>query len=322
MSWAEQRVLDLLDSYGSLTLSEIVAETGYSRSWAWKIVRRLERKGIVSVTKRGGILRVSIATRSPSITGILRIGILRAAEYPYIIELARRLRTKWARVEVQVYDDPYLLQNLLSSGRVHVAMLPAVTALLAYRATRGAVRIIGGGSGGGAAIIVNPRADGPGHATTMASSMELCAERAGLEAPRTYARSGEEILRLVEHGTVRAGAVWYPYAEVARRRGLRVEECELEACCVLAAHRVVEDEFEFISKMMAESVSWARRRLRSNTLSSTMARLIGMPKELVEASMRAYTFYEEPPKDVIRRGLRLLRRAILPATVVRDAVYD
>ncbi len=318
---AEQRILELLDHYGSLTLSEIVEETGYSRSWAWKIVRRLEKRGIVSVARRGGILRVTMATRNPSVTGVLRIGILRAAEYPYIVELARRLRSRWARVDVLVYDDPYLLQNLLSSGRVHVAMLPAVTALLAYRITRGAVRIIGGGSGGGAAIIENTSADRPGHATTMASSMELCVEKTGLEPPRVYARSGEEILRLVAGGAVRAGAVWYPYAEIARRKGLRVEPCELETCCVMAAHASVEDKFELISREMAESVSWARRRLRSSILVSSLARLIGMPRELVGASLETYTFYEEPPKSVLYKSLRLLRRTVLPDTTVSDAIY-
>jgi len=317
---AEERILKLVESHGTLTLSEIVDETGYSRSWAWKTVRRLEKKGIIRVEKVRGVLRVSLEKLDPDRLGILRIGILRAAEYPYILRLRHILREKWPRSEIIVYDDPYKLQTLLARGSVHLAMLPAVTALLAYRTTGGAVRIIAGGSGGGAAI-VSSKQGAEAHVTTMASSMELCAIKNGLPGRRIYASSGHEIVELVKSGRARYGVVWYPYAAIARRAGLKVEPCELESCCVLAANKWLEPHYSYIARAMADSISWTRRRLDNPGISGALAKLIGMPRELIQESLDKYIFYEEPPIHVFEKSLDEIRATILPASTVKQAVY-
>ena len=321
MHYNRRDILRAIMEAGEISLSELARRTGYSRSGAWKRVMKLAEEGLVEVEKRGKILVVRPSPRAPS-RGIILVGILRAAEYPYIIPLLRKLKGRYENVYVKVYDDPYLEVNHLISGKLHLAMAPLPTLILAHRVSGGRVHIIGGGSGGGAGI-VRSRIDKPysrGHATTMASSMEYCAEKHGLEPPRIYASSGEEILYLVVGGRVKAAPLWEPYLSMAMSFGLKVEPCDLEVCCLLGANSMLEGEYERISRMMEDSVSEAMRRLGDPVLRDSLSSLTGLPRELVERSMASYRFYENPPVDILYKSVDTIRRVIVPGSVVKDVV--
>ncbi len=316
----ESLILEIVSAKGKATISELVEETGYTRSWVWKTARRLEREGLVKLVKHRGVLTVEPA-HSDRLPPVLKIGILRAAEYPYIIPFAKYLsKALNVKVDIHVYDDPFILSMLLARGVVRLAMIPAVSALVAHRMSKGSVYIIGGGSGGGAYILRGTSGDSV--ATTMASSMELCTVLSGLEGPRIYASSGEEIVSLVSSGRAKYGVVWEPYASIAKRRGIKTEQCDLPACCVLSSHKSMLPVADKIRRIFAESVSIARRRLDSPALQGAYSRLVGLPVSIVKEAFLGYTFYEEPPISFIRRTLQYIRETVLPETVVRGAVIE
>ncbi len=314
-------ILETILEHGEMSLSELARETGYSRSWTWKKVRALEKQGIVETRRRGRIVTVAI-TPSPPPEKLLIIGILRATEYPYILPLKKKLEKRFPRIHIRVYDDPYKASTDLATGKTHLAMAPAVTLLLTHRLSGGRIHIVGGGSGGGAGIAYNPQVAGRGrgHATTMASSMEYCATRAQLEGPRVYASSGDELLTLVSTGRVEAAALWEPYLSLARLRGLRVEPCELPVCCLLGANSSLSNHYDFIRKVFAESVAEARRRRGDPVLQEAYSRLVHISVDLARRSMPAYSYYEEPPLQVLEREATLIREVVLPSDVVKRAV--
>ncbi|MEN2999625.1 MAG: helix-turn-helix domain-containing protein [Acidilobaceae archaeon] len=312
MEQRDLEILDMLEEEGPTTLSTLAFKLGMAKSSASRRVRALRDLGLVEVKRIGGITLVyRVAGRQPP--GTIRLGLLRASEYPYVIEFARRLRERYARVELIVYEEAFRLGIELASNRVQLALAPAPTLLLAHRISSGRTSIIGGGSGGGARVIEGR--EGAGHATTMASSMELCAEMMKLEGPRVYKRSGREILEAVRRGETRRGVVWEPYGYLARREGLRAEDCELPLCCLLGAHESVEGA-ERIARAFSESVSAARR---SSDL-QPYAALVGLEERMVRESLGSYVFYEEVPLDVLKRLWPHVRSSLLPEDAISRAV--
>ncbi len=302
--------------FGELTLTEAARLSGISKSWAWKLAVRLREEGIITLERRGGV--VILRPGPSSFRRILRIGILRASEYPYIIPLARRLEALSSRVDIVVYDEAYRLASDLAVGRLHLGMAPAVTLLSFNRLTNGLLGIAAGGSRGGVGIV--EANTGEGHATTMASTMELCAEKSRLPHPRVYARSGRELLELLGRRT-RYSVVWEPYLYQAKRLGYRVEECDLPFCCLLGANHTLIPYVEKIQAMFSDAIAEARKRLGDPVLIEAYSRLIGMDPAIVKATVASYEFLEEPPVEDLLTLSSLIQRVVLPEWSIRRALY-
>lgn len=310
----DEDILAVIERSGGATVSWLARRLGWSKSMVWKRVKRLEAHGLLVAERQGGVILYRVAG-PPRPGGILKLGILRASEYPYILGLHHRLSDRY-NVKILVYDEAFKLAVDLARGRVHAAMVPAVTSMLIYRASGGAVRIVGGGSSGGAGIV---EGDGDGgHATTMASTMELCAEQADLPGPRVYAGSGGEILRLVGEGKVRYGVMWEPYLSQASEAGLKVRECSVPVCCLLTVHRSMEGEADRLSRLMAESVTEAKRGAVDLDVYSS---IVGLDASLVKMTAPRYQLLEEPPIDNIKKAWPFISRAAMPPETPEMAIY-
>ncbi|MCE4613880.1 MAG: hypothetical protein F7C07_08675 [Desulfurococcales archaeon] len=310
----ETEILKTLIEYGPVTLAELARLVRKSRSWTWKKVKKLELLGLVSLERKGGIV---IARHTPeTYKGLLRLGILRASEYPYIMGFAKLLRNRYANVEILVYDEAFKLALDLVSGRVHLAMAPAVSLLIAHRFSAGQVLIVGGGSKGGAGFAYSGSGT-DSHATTMASTMEFCAELHNLKGKRVYKKSGEEILDSVINNEVEVGVLWEPYLELARRKGLETEPCDTPFCCLLGINKSLEEESGFLARSLSHAISEARTgRVDLQAYSN----LVGLPYELVKSTVGTYEFLEEAPVDEIDDLKEVLRRTILPDSIGEHAI--
>ncbi|MEB3774231.1 MAG: AsnC family transcriptional regulator [Desulfurococcales archaeon] len=309
----DARILEIVQEYGQLTIMDVASSLGVTRSWAWKKVKRLERAGLLRLEKRGRSIVVRPAEHVYK--GLLRIGILRASEYPYILHLRHLLLGRYSMVKIIVYDEAYKLALDLAAGKVQLAMAPVVTLMALHRLSAGRIHIIGGGSHGGSGIIYS-RSQGVGHATTMASTMELCAEAKKLPGPRIYMRSGSEILEAVLDGRVGMGIVWEPYLYHAKEMGLDVEECGLPFCCVLGANKSLEPEYSRLSRYMEEAIS---RAIAGTVDLEAYSKLVGFPTELVKKTVKSYGFITEPPINSVRVLLDAIRNTIIPDKIVGDA---
>ncbi len=310
----DEEILRVVEREGKVTPSRLASLIRSSRVTAWRRLRKLEAAGLLTSKRMGGVVIFEPAT-PPRPGGVFRLALLRASEYPYITRLLRRLRERYREVVVDVYDEAFRLATDLARGKLHAAMIPAVTALLVHRASGGAVVIAGGGSSGGAGVVEG--SGGDGHATTMASTMELCAVSERLPGPRVYARSAEEILGLVAEGKVRFGVVWEPYLSRAEEEGFRVHRCYVPVCCLLAVHRSLEDSVTWISRAMADSVSEARRGMADLDVYS---RILSLDLSLVKKTVDSYELIEEPPVEDIRRMWSYFVEAALPPDTLTRAV--
>ena len=316
---AEKRLLQTLLEHQALTPPELTRLLGHTRSWVWKNLKSLREKDLVVQEGRGHASRVRPSPTS--YRAILRLGLLRASEYPYAVPLRRLLHDISGEVQVVVYEDAYTLANHLAEGRVHLALAPLITLLLVHRASGGAVRIIAGGSRGGSGIAYRPGSLDPKaspHATTMASTMEYCAEKRGLRGPRVYARSAREILALLEEGRVDAGVLWEPYLTQAAERGYRVEDCGIEFCCVLGANVGLEPDFPRIRKAFEAAVVDARG---GRVDLSAYAEMVGLERGLVEKTVARYEFFEDPPVREALENLEWLYSTMLPRRLLPGAFY-
>lgn len=313
---SEVKLLSLIFNYGSLNASELARISGYSRSWVWKTLRRLEEEKVVRLEKKGGTLIAYPAERSHR--RLLRIGVLKASEYPYIIPFARRLKDRYQAVEVLVYDEAFKLAYDISLGKVHLGMAPAISHLIVHRISGGLTYIFAGGSKGGAGIIEGD--GGEGHATTMASSMELCAELKTLPPPRVYVRRGDEIVKFVKDGRVKLGVVWEPYLYRASKIGLKTRLCDLPFCCLLGGNINLREDHELISRLFEEAVGEASRRINDPVLIDAYSRLIGIDRVLVQNTVGSYDFLETPPVDELSRLLGLLKNVAFPSWMLKQAI--
>ncbi len=300
-------IIEVVENSAPVTLSELARTLGWSKSMVWRRVKRLSDLGLIKVNKQGGILLIYSSNKDHKVVRILRLGILRASEYPYVVRFRKMLRDIYDDVDVIVYDEAFRLALDLSSGRVHLALAPVPSLLLAHRVSMGRVKIIGGGSAGGTGIVIGN--GGVGHATTMASTMELCAERRRLEPPRFYMRKGSEILRAIEERRVRQAVLWEPYLTLARDKGFDVEECDIPFCCVLGSHEMLDDSIARIKRLFAEAVSGTRT---AGVDIDVYSNLISMPKDLVARTVGSYTFIEEPPVLEVKKLWGLISKVVMP----------
>ncbi|MDM7275069.1 MAG: winged helix-turn-helix transcriptional regulator [Thermoprotei archaeon] len=309
-------ILDLLESEGPMTISSIAFKIGRAKSMVWRRVSTLESLGLIRAKKVGGVTIV-YRVYEKTAPGVVTLGILKASEYPYIIDFARRLRGFFSEVKVRVYDEAFKLALDLSTNKVQIAMAPVPTLMLAHRISSGRVQIIGGGSGGGAFILESKRG-GSGHATTMASTMEMCSEKFKLEPPRVYKGGGGDILGSVLKGEVRHGVVWEPYAFMGRARGLEAHPCDVSVCCLLGANKSVGGKFRAVSNSLKESIEDSRKGLESVDAYSS---LLNLPRELVKETVKSYEFHAELPLDIVRSYWAYVKASVIPDVSLGEAVY-
>ncbi len=311
----ELRILDILNEYNSLTIAELARVIGHTRSWIWKNIQKLENKNLVKINRIGGITTVSLT--SESYKGLLRIGILRATEYPYILKFIKKIKNIFPNYKLYVYDEAFRLSMDLAIGKIHLAMAPVISILTVHRITGGKVKIIGGGSGGGSGIVYSKKPK-DNHATTMASAMEMCAEIKKLPGKRMYMRSGDELLEAVERNKVGMSVVWQPYLEIARKKGFKIESCNLPFCCVLGAHISLHEKYEKIQKMFEKSMlEFKREGIDFNVYSS----IIGFPEKLVQSTISSYKFFEKPPLKEIEKSIELIKNTVFPPNEWKHAVF-
>jgi len=313
---SDEELLKAIFEYSPLSVAELSRVVGKSRSWVWKKVNRLRRLGLVQVEKRGGVLR-TIPTNA-SYRGLLRLGILRASEYPYILHFKRALKSIAGSVDVLVYDEAFKLALDLARGKVHLAMAPLPSLLAVHRISGGGVVVVGGGSRGGAGVALSRRAERiESVATTMASSMELCLEYTRVKGRRIYMRGGYEILEAVLQGRVDAGALWQPYLDIAEGRGLGVLDCNIPFCCLLGANASLAELAGKIRTLLEQAIQKTRSGMIDVVAYSS---LLELDTELVRRTLGKYEFLEEPPLSDIKNSISILRRVVLPDSTWREAI--
>ncbi len=307
-----------------LTQSEIARATGFSKSRVSEVLLDLEREGLIRRARRGNVVLVFPSTPVPrGEERRLRLGVIKACEYVFIAPFRKALKEKGYSLEVSVYSDGLAALWSLVTGEVDLALAPIASELLFYALT-GRLRILGGGAGGGAWVLENPRAACDACSSTLASSMEvLVKEVIGRGASIIYERSGERIVFDLEAGRARYAALWEPYASMCILKGYRVVQEPstdlLPLCCCLAASTTLSDETrEVVVKAYAEAVEEACRS--PERWIEAYSAMVGVDSSYVRRAIGSYTFTSKVPMNEVERMLRRSGLELPSPSIIREAV--
>lgn len=330
------RLLELIAAEPGLSVSEIAARLGASKSTVSVLVRRLEHEGLLHRVRRGPLVLVypARATRSRDEEDAgrgpaqrLRLGIVRAAEYPFIAHLAKMLRQRGVELKVVVYDNGLDASFDLVSGRLDLALTPLPTQVLFYALT-GRLRIIGGGAYGGAYVLESRAARSYAAYTTRASTMELClnVSSVGDHAEAVvYASTGQRIAEALLRGSARYAALWEPYASQALSRGgvkvvTACSDLGVENCCTLAANpqRLDTEQRSLVARLYREALAEYQRR--PSAMLEWYSSLTGIPVDTLRRVLSSYRIAHEVDPATAEKMLERAGMKIPRPAVAREAI--
>ncbi len=230
---------------------ELTKNYGISKSTVSTVLSSFERENIV-IRKRvaGRSYRIWHTDFSPfPVKGVIRIGILKAIEYPAIFLCEDILKD--IDVRVKIYRDAFSLTKDLAEGYLEIACSPLITQVLFSLVYRSIIIKAGCGFNGGGLIIKKsvPKIFGSTELSTMEFSLRKYIEMQNLEYEEIrYFSSPEKMISVLNSGDVDAIAIWEPYLTDLGKKYKIIRFSELFGeypCCTLACNDRIEKSEEF-----------------------------------------------------------------------------
>jgi len=156
MGDVERSILEVLSS-GEAYQSNIVKATGFSRSRVSEVMSRLEKEGIIGRVAEGRNKRVYLksnpVSRRPK--GLIRLGLIRSAEYPFVIPFKKALRDMGFELEIEVFPNGIDVMKALSNGQLELGIAPMITQLYFFSAEF-PIQILAPAGAGGSSVLALP----------------------------------------------------------------------------------------------------------------------------------------------------------------------
>ncbi len=294
---AEERILKLLKDRKEegILQSEIVSELGLSKSTVSEILRRLEEEGVV-VRERvaGKSMRVWLSEYSPKpVRGLIRVGVLRASEYPHVLLACEDLGAR-----VKVFESAIDLTRALAFGSIDVGVSPFVTQTL-FALTLRSIRIhrIVAYNGSGVVMkedIKRCKRFATSELSAMESNLKLFLERLGiLDVEFKYFSSPETMIDRFRKCEFDAMAIWEPYFTMMDYYKIEFREVIGDfPCCSLASNVQFQDRGlleSFLNKLEGYAKDFDRRKG-----ARIVARVMGFDEDIVLKSFDSYCFSADP----------------------------
>ena len=315
-------IIDVLKEFEEgLTQSEISSITGVAQRTISETVKVIERRSVVKKEVRGNVKLVKLAIPTLVDHRVLKLGIIRACEYPFIAPLAKRLKRRSLKLDVVVYENGLSATLDLVLNKISFVLTPFITQLLYYTLVEN-IAIVGGGAGGGAFILENPHGR-EAYGSTKASSMEFCISMyepaKNLEHVK-YFKSGEEALKSILNNEVKYVALWEPYASKGIRAGLKLVanglDLGLKYCCTLAMNLSLDDK---LVKIILEEYDKAFKDFEKdpNTWLNWYSLKTGILVEELRRSLSSYVFNPFIDSSELKRLIES-GNLCLPSTSIVD----
>ena len=330
-------VLKVLEEAGEdgVVQSELPRITGYSRSYIAEVLRDLEAKGIIRrfrIGKQSYIVKLSKYTAKLKRKTHLKLGILRASEYVYVPLFRRYLKDYGLNVEIVVYDDALTLTRDLALGMVSLALSPIYTQV-AVNAVYGGLKVVAGGSLGGASLIVREGIKSINSIRSIASSkistmdylvnILLVNELKDYSISIKYITNPDEAVILLYRGVVDAVNLWEPYVSLLKRRSFRElidynEYIGEYYCCTLGVHTSLD--YNTITKVKrAFSKALSEIKLHIDTLITPYSTITGLPVELIKESIGKYKHLDYIDMGILNRLISRGSKFIVNTQTVLEA---
>jgi predicted transcriptional regulator len=340
-------ILEILEKSegGEIYQSELVRKIGFSKSRVSEVLSSLEKDGLISKIPLGKNFRVVATKRSKetfshnkksrSVTKILRLGMIRASEYPFVLPFEKDLREKMGiMLRFQIYENGTDLSRDLSLLRLDLGIAPVLTHFVFYSIGSPIKMIAPAGSGGAAILAKKPRvhaADNFEVATTKLSTMELML-RSSInkgDIPRSsnihYYRSPKRMIDAVLSGEVDGACIWEPYSTILqRKRGFKrlfeyEDESEDHVCCAIAAGNHIKlDVLYRIGRTFSGSVD--KYRKNPEAYLAPYSNFMRFDQKLTEIASKEYGYPSELDYHKLARQFNSAGINVPLPSSVKDAV--
>ena len=286
-----ERILEVLSQKRQVPQSELWRIAGVSKSRASEVLKELENEGLISKRR---LLGRNVVVK---LTNQLRIGIIRAAEYPFVIPFMRRLNANGYKTDLLVYDNGIEATRALVNGQVDLALSPFITQAL-FSAVAGIKILAGGAKGGGALVGGDFNAVG----STVMSSMDLWLHMEFGNVDVIPFSSGKEMAEAFLSRKVGAVAIWEPYVTLLERAGHRARRFDLLDCCTLSSRPDLDSDK--LIRLYYESFNDFRSAM--DRWAGVYAEAIGEEYSLISSALKNYEFDPTLDKRMLERQLRVL----------------
>jgi len=319
----EQALLDILSERtgGEAYQSELVRISGFSRSRVSEVLSKMQRNGLVSRYPLGigknfnVMLNADLKVRShhsnrarrKDKTKTLRLGFIRAAEYPFVIPFRKLLRDKFdLKLEFRVYGNGIDVIRDLSLLRLDLGISPVLTQFM-FHSLGSPIKLLAPAGSGGSSLISSKKLRArntaePRIASSKLSTMELLMRSSVNEnvLPKmsrvVYASNPLQIMKDAISGSADAACLWEPYVTILLRKGkgefvrlMRYSDMGEHLCCALAAgNHLDSSSLVKIRRIFVESLEQYDEN--RDSFSAPFASLIGIERNLLEEVSNEYSY--------------------------------
>jgi len=299
---AEERVRALLERVREegVLQSEIAELANLSKSTVSEILSRLEEaREIVRQKVSGKSYRVWLSKYSPQpVEGLLRVGILRASEYPRVLKACRRFECC-----VKVYDSSIELTKDLVHGYVDIAASPFITQAF-FGVLMKNIRIVRKVAlNGGGVVFSGAESEywGCSEFSTMERNLRNYLKRRNMRGEVRFFKSPESMLRALNE--LRGLAIWEPYFSMLEKEKEPFSEVIGDyLCCTLAVN---ENFLKLNSDLFSEFLEEFDSARVGEEEAAELAKLMNFPLEIVRKSFKSYDFY--PDQEFTEKDFEELR---------------
>ncbi len=295
---AKERIIKLLDEVGpdGILQSEIPKKLGLAKSTVSEVISELEDDKIVVRKKIGSkSYRIWLCKHSPEpVDDILRVGILKASEYPKVVHAAKKVGAI-----VKVYDNSLHLTKDLVHGSVDVAASPFVTQAFFGVLMKNIwiVRVVA--MNGSGIVFSEGKWFGCSEFSTMERNLRRYMKVKGIDDRVVFFSSPEGMIESLAE--LKGIAIWEPYVTMLsdeRRVELFNEVLGDFVCCTLAVNKNFLETNESIYEEFIEHFDRAKCGRKD---AEDLAGIIGFDPEIVYRSFSSYVFDVEneiPEKEL------------------------
>jgi len=315
---AEKRIVEFLKRKGCALQSEIVNELGLAKSTVSEILRKLENEGLVIRERVAGkSYRVWYFESSPKPCKILRVGILRASEYPHVVLGLKRLGVRY---NLKVFDSALELTKEIASGRIDVGFSPFITqtvfALLLKSIKIHAIIALNGSGIAYKGNLRDCKVFATSEFSAMESNLKFVLETLGFDIHNLTFRYFDSIdfaLKSFKSCEFNALAIWEPYLQEFENVLYFKDAIGDYPCCSMASN------LEFYKErrnLLAKLKACIRRSIKDvdEEVAKEIGKLINFDWKVVYRSFDSYKFVCDLNERYFRflenYGLKLTRENV------------
>ncbi len=324
---AEDKIVEFLRNRGEegALQSEISKVLGLSKSTVSEVIQILEERGeVVRERVAGKSMRVWLSEFAPRpVSGLIRVGVLRASEYPHILLACEELGAR-----VKVFDSAIELTRSLAFGTIDLGVSPFITQVM-FALTLRSIKIHCVVAMNGSGVLMKKGLEdcevfATSELSAMESNLKLFLERSGIDLADVsfrYQPNPESMIKRFESCEFDAVAIWEPYFTMLKEKYEHIEFKEAIGdfpCCSLSSNvQFYKSRRDSLEKFI-ETLKRFAKGFDEKRASELIAEKMEFDVKLVRKSFESYEFLADLKFEhfefLENYGLKLTKEAVKSIT--------